>query len=135
MDFPAELEAVEGAKNLRDWFGFWPSFHDAEVIELYLRRSSHSSMRIHTWETTNEVDPQGHYLMAKHVVVEFLLKDISRLRLNDFNNQNVLNGLVLEKVEEGFRLILHDCYGFGGEVEAKEISIRICPGKPPDAHF
>ena len=33
MEFPPELEVVEGAKNLRDWFGYWPSFHDAEVIQ------------------------------------------------------------------------------------------------------
>jgi hypothetical protein len=25
MEFPPELEAVEGAKNLRDWFGYWPN--------------------------------------------------------------------------------------------------------------
>jgi hypothetical protein len=40
MEFPPELEAVEGAKNLRDWFGYWPNFHDAEVISLHLNRSA-----------------------------------------------------------------------------------------------
>jgi hypothetical protein len=38
MEFPPELEAVEGAKNLRDWFGYWPNFHDAEMISLHLNR-------------------------------------------------------------------------------------------------
>lgn len=32
MDFSIELEAIDGAKNLRDWFGYWPSFQDVEVI-------------------------------------------------------------------------------------------------------
>jgi hypothetical protein len=32
MEFKSELEAVNGAKELRDWFAYWPSFHDAEVI-------------------------------------------------------------------------------------------------------
>jgi len=40
MAFPPELGTIEGAKNLRDWFGYWPSFHDAEVILLHLHRRS-----------------------------------------------------------------------------------------------
>jgi len=43
MEFPHELEAVEGATNLRDWFGYWPSFHDAEVIELLCYAKTPSS--------------------------------------------------------------------------------------------
>ena len=114
MEFPPELEAVEEAKNLRDWFGFWPSFHGG---------------------TTNEVDGQGHYVMRKHIVVEFLLKGISSLSLNGFNNQNVLSGLALEKVEAGFRLLVGASYGIDGAIEAAEILIRLAPGKPQDAHF
>jgi hypothetical protein len=135
MEFPPELEAVEGAKNLRDWFGYWPSFHDGEVIEMHLCRSSVSSIKIHTWETTNEVDAHGYNIMTKHVVVEFLFKGISSLSLSGFNNQNVLFGLALEKANGGYRLILDECYGLAGTIEANEISIRLAPGKPQDAHF
>jgi hypothetical protein len=135
MELPTELEVVDGARDLRDWFGFWPSFHDAEVIELKLYRSSASSIRIHTFETTKEVDAKGFYILTKHVVVEFLFKGISSMSLVGFNNQNVLGGLLLEKLNEGFRLTLRDCYGLGGSIEVNEISIRLFPGKPADAHF
>jgi hypothetical protein len=77
MEFKSELEAVNGAKELRDWFGYWPSFHGAEVIELHLCRSTSSSIKIHTWEATKEVDVQhGYSVMTKHVVVEILFKGI-----------------------------------------------------------
>ncbi len=135
MEFPLELEGVEGAKSLRDWFAYWPSFHDAEVVELCLNRNSSSHLRIHTWEMTKEVDARGFYILTKHIVVEFLLKAISKLSLNDFNNQNVLSGLVLEKSAGGFRLVLDACYGLDGVIEAEEISIRLTPGKPQDAHL
>ena len=135
MEFPPELADIEGAKDLFDWFGYWPSFHDGEVIEMQLCRSSCSSIKIHTWETTNEVDAQGYNVMTKHVVVEFLFKGISTLSLSGFNNQNVLSGLALEKADGGFRLILDECYGLAGTIEANEISIRLAPGKPQDAHF
>jgi hypothetical protein len=73
--------------------------------------------------------------MTKHVVVEFLFKGISTLRLSGFENQNVLFGLALEKADGGFRLILDECYGLAGTIEANEISVRLAPGKPRDAHF
>ena len=44
MEFPPALGTIEGAKNLRDWFGYWPSFHDAEVILLHLNRSDASTL-------------------------------------------------------------------------------------------
>ncbi len=135
MEFPRELADIEGAKDLFDWFGYWPSFHDGEVIEMQLCRSSFSSIKIHTWETTKEVDAQGYNVMTKHVVVGFVFKDISTLSLRGFNNQNVLSGLALEKTDGGFRLILDECYGLAGTIEANEISIRLVPGKPQDAHF
>jgi hypothetical protein len=135
MEFPPELAAIEGAKALRDWFGYWPSFHDAEVIEMHFCRSSLSSLKIHTWETTKEVDARGYNVITKHVVVEFLFKGISTLNLIGFNNQNVLFGLALEKADGGFRLVLDECYGLAGRIEAKEISIKLTPGEPPDAHF
>ena len=74
MEFPPELAAIEGAKDLRDWFGYWPSFHDGEVIEMHLCRSSLSSIKIHTWEITKEVDARGYNAMTKHVVIEFLFR-------------------------------------------------------------
>ena len=132
MEVPIELKAVDGAEKLCAWFGYWPSFHDAEVVELHLSRRSSSCLAIHTWEITDEVDAQGYYVLTKHVVVEFLLRGISGLDLSGFNDQNVLSGLVLERVDAGFRLTLDDCYGVTGAIEAKEISIRLAPGKPQD---
>lgn len=133
MDFPIALEAVEGAKSLYEWFGYWPSFHDAEVISLHLNRRGSSSLALHTWEMTKDVDDKGYYVLAKHVVVEFAMKDVVGLSLNGFSNQNVIFGLGIERTENGYRLALDDCYGIAGDLEAKDISIRLIPGKPKAA--
>jgi hypothetical protein len=130
MEFPPELEAVEGAKNLRDWFGYWPNFHDAEVISLHLNRSATSSLLLHTWEMTKETDERGYYVLAKHVVVEFVLEEILDLSLNGFSHQNVLFGLTVERGENGFRLALDDSHGIAGTIDAKRVWIRLTPGKP-----
>jgi hypothetical protein len=134
MELPIELKAVDGAEKLYAWFGYWPSFHDAEVVEMHLSRSSSSSLAVHTWEMTSEVDKQGYYALTKHIVVEFVLKGISSLDLSGFNHQNVLSDLGLEKFDSGFRLTLGPCSGLAGAIEANEISIRLVPGKPQDYH-
>jgi hypothetical protein len=61
MTLPAEVTEIQGAGELHDWFGYWPSFHDAEVIGLHLNRKGSSSLRIHTWEMTKDVDEKGYY--------------------------------------------------------------------------
>jgi hypothetical protein len=132
MEFPPELGAVEGAKRLHDWFGYWPNFHDAEVMRLHLNRRDASTLALHTWEMTEEVDEKGFYVLRKHVVVEFVMKEVVGLGLNGFSHQNVVFGLAIDRVENGYRVTLEDCYGISGTIDATEISIRLTPGKPQE---
>jgi len=130
MMLPVDLRDVSGTAELHDWFGYWPDFHDAEIVSLHLNRRGESSLRIHTWETTREVDEKGCYAQAKHVVVEFILENVSDLSLNGFNHQNVVFGLAIQKTASGFRLTLEECYGMAGTIEADGISLRLRPGRP-----
>ena len=130
MALPTDVKEVPGAMELHDWFGYWPDFHDAEIISLHLNRNGSSSLRVHTWETTKEVDGKGYYVQTRHVVVGFILENVSGLSLNGFNHQNVIFGLGIEEVVSGYRLTLDECYGLAGSVEADKILLRITPGKP-----
>ena len=130
MAMPIEFKEIPGAADLHDWFGYWPGFHDAEIISLHLNRKGSSSLRVHTWDTTKEVDEKGRYVMAKHIVVEFIFENVSELALNGFSQQNVISGLSIEKIGSDFRLTLGECYGLAGSIEAERMSIRITPGKP-----
>jgi|ERR1035441_10497797 hypothetical protein len=125
MSIPAEIAAIRGATELHDWFGYWPSFHDAEVLSLHLNRVGTSSLQVHTWEITKEVDDRGYFVTSKHAVVEFTFEAVSGLSLNGFNHQNVIFGLEIEKTDSGVRLTLDQCYGLAGSIEANEMSIRV----------
>jgi hypothetical protein len=81
---------------------------------------------------TDQVDDRNFFILTKHVVVEFILTEVSELELSGFSHQNVLFGLDVEKFDEGFGLRLDPCYGLAGTIEAKAISIRLTPGKPSD---
>ena len=133
MAVPEIPTAIEGAHELHDWFGYWPSFHDAEIVSLHLNRTNPSALKIHFRHTTNEVDEAGYYVQTKHAVIEFLI-DISGtddcLELYGFNHQNVVMSLSIEKLESGYRLDIAQCYGLAGTIKADNISIRLTLGKP-----
>jgi len=129
MSLPDALREIPGAAELYDWFGYWPSFHDAEVISLQLNRMGSSNLRLHTWHTTKEVDEKGYYVQSKHVVVEFVFEAVSGLSLNGFNHQNVVFELGIEKTTSGFSLTLDECYGLAGSIEGNGMSIHLSPSK------
>lgn len=130
MSVPVNIGEIEGAAELEEWFGYWPSFHDAEIVSLHLNRTGSSSLRVHTWEMTKEIDDKGYYKLAKHVVVEFVFEVVCGLSLSGFNQQNVIFGLGIEKTDSGFRVALDDCYGLAGSIEAEKLSLRLTPGRP-----
>jgi len=130
MSVPIEISEIPGAAELQEWFGYWPSFHDAEIVGLHLNRKGNSSLRVHTWEMTKEIDEKGYYVLAKHIVVEFIFEVVSGLSLEGFNEQNVLFGLAIQKTNSGFRVTLDNCYGLTGSIEAEKMSLGLTPGKP-----
>lgn len=132
------LGEIAGGPDLVVWFGGrLPSFHDSEIVELSLDRvQSRCLVRVHAFETKNEVDAEGYFVTAKHVVITFHLDWVSELELTDFNHQNVIDGLQLERLPNGNLLLtLEPCYGLSGKMEAKELRITLEPGKPADSVY
>jgi hypothetical protein len=121
---------IQGAKAFIDWFEGWPSFHDAEIIELHLSRRESSWIKIHTWKNTDEVDAEGYFVSDKNAVVTFRMTDVQGLELNDFSGQNVIFALGIGPTDEGVELRLEPCFGLSGRILAACFSIEFEPGLP-----
>jgi Immunity protein 50 len=124
------IDSISGASKLVKWFGCWPSFHDAEILNLTLDRSSSSKVRVHTFSATSEIDENGYFVLDHHVVVTFWFEDIVGLNLSGFNFQNVIAGIDVERTAKGCRISFAACYGLSGEIEAKRVWLTFQPGKP-----
>ncbi len=116
---------IPGSDKVREWFGYWPDFHDAEIVSLHLCRSGDSVLRVYP------------YAPEKPATVEFFLSEMVGLELWDFSSQNVIGSLDIEwaKREDSdtvVRLRMHPCYGLAGYLEAKEIRVSVMPGKSSD---
>lgn len=130
MSLPVDLEPIVGAQKLFDWFGYWPDFHDSEILKFQFELGKPIAFTLHTWEMTNRVDAAGFYETTKHVTVEFRLEGITRLDLQDPWEKSVLLSLGYERIDTGFRLGLTSAYGLCGEIEAEKVSLYVNPGKP-----
>jgi hypothetical protein len=124
------LLTLPGANALIERFGRWPSFHDAEVVSLSLNRTGASTLTIHIFRMKSEVDARGHYVCDLHTLVTFSFGEILGINLADFNHQNVISGLEIDRTGAGFEVMLHACYGLAGSIRTSSISIGFADGLP-----
>ena len=124
------LADIPGASDLFAWFGYWPTFHDGELISVHLDRTGPSRLLVHTWEKTREVDSRGYYALQKHIIVTFVLEDIRDLELDGFSCQNVLANLTITKDPNGYKLELWPCHGISGAITAGSVRIELESGMP-----
>ena len=130
MNPQLSITDLAGAQKLIDWFGCWPSFHDAEVISIELNREGVSKLRVHFFSTRNRTNDRGYYITENHAIVSFILEDIAQLELNGFNHQNVLSSISVNPVDTQYEIILGDCYGVSGRILASKLSFELEPGMP-----
>ena len=137
-----EAPDIPGAADVVAWFGYWPSFHDAEVLSITLDRWRPSRIAVHTWNRTQELDARGYYVLDKHAIVTFVLEDflldregITNTQIDGFNKQNVLSSLTVRKTLEGYDLILNGIYGVSASISARRLWVELSPGTPEHTHW
>jgi hypothetical protein len=97
---------IQNSHLLTDIFGRWPSYHDAEVLRIILDRDEawpftpYLQATIHVFEMTSQINERGSYVLKNHVAVTFQFFEIYELKLEDFNQQNVLQGLSIFDVSD-----------------------------------
>lgn len=117
------------ADRILSAFGYWPSFHDAEVHRLELDRGIRPSLpsltlTIHAFDTDGTVDEKGYYRIRTSVLVTLRFDAVEDLELRDFGVQNVLSVLVLELQRDGrIAVELGQCYGVAGVFTCSQLEV------------
>ncbi len=120
---------MPGADSIIQWFGYWPDFHDSEILELHLNRKGSSWIKIYTWSMTNKIDDKGYYGTEKHAVVTFIFEKITDVDLSNFSQQNVINELNISQSDNEIRLTMSPCYGLSGFLQGIISRIELFPGE------
>jgi hypothetical protein len=103
----ASIESlIVGSEKLTTIFGYWPSFHDAEALELHFWRGNIETekgiydfpfltLTIHLWEYTKDVNPQGFLVLRHHTLATLRFYDVDDFQMEGFNHQNAIMGLAV----------------------------------------
>jgi tRNA(adenine34) deaminase len=96
---------IENSDKILNIFGYWPSFHDAEIQELNLNiadgepwepgsESPTLTMKIHVFEMTKDLTPEGYFILKNHTLTRLRFRSVQDLQLSGFANQNSIFELV-----------------------------------------
>ena len=84
----AAMRLVINSEILFEHFGYWPDFHDAEVIKVTFETlptwRTAITFIINAFEMTNEVDENGYFSLAKKCQVTLQLTGIKELNFKIF---------------------------------------------------
>ena len=140
----ATIPTIPGADHLINLFGYWPTFHDAEVKWLRLDRGDVSSgagpvleMAVHCFEMTRDITPSGRYALRKHTLAHFRFHEVMDVHLENFNRQNAISGLDIVPESNPdwehpyFQVTIQGGYGVSGSFHA--VSAEVVSAVPCDA--
>jgi hypothetical protein len=131
---------IVGSEKLVGIFGYWPTFHDAEILGFHLDRGDVRpddgvfkfpilTLRVHIFDMTREVDSRGYFVLRHHTLTTLKFSDVHELKAEGFNHQNAIMELViLEKTRtEGpspyFAVTVEPAFGMGVVFECLGVEI------------
>jgi len=131
---------IDGSTKLTDIFGYRPSFHDAEVIELGLLRGDVEpeagryvfpilKVQLHVWELTADTNSKGFLVLRYHTLTTLRFHDINEFRMEGFNHQNAILGLSIARQDrsEGpspvFAVQFNPAHGMGASFICSHVEV------------
>lgn len=95
---------IKNSYKITDIFGYWPLFQDAEILDLRLTvagaepwvtgsESPALELTVHVFERTDDLTPEGRFVLAKHTLVRLRFGNIEGLQLSNFWYQNCISEL------------------------------------------
>lgn len=97
-------EEVVGREKLIAVFGYWPSFHDGQLVSFSLDQAASElgegptmEAILHGFEISNETDARGYLVLRKHTLVRFRFAKVWGFRCDSFYPKHELSELCIEK--------------------------------------
>ncbi len=132
------VEHIVGSEKLVAALGYWPSFHDAEVVSVSAQRAlpvsvHHASVKlvvhVRKYETRGEGTAQYEQVLVKSILASFLCTQVADLELSEFNHQNAINSLSVHEEpsadapDSPLVLTIEPIWGVGGTVRCAMVEL------------
>jgi hypothetical protein len=143
---PPSMEKVANSEALTGIFGYWPSFHDAEVLSIHFDREGHTGYggptletKVHVFEMTSEVNERGFYVLRHHTIVTLRFFQVDDLLAEGFNVQNVLWGMEITDASDAqmenvtFKVRFSSSFGLEMAFACKAVAVIAAEPHSPSA--
>lgn len=132
---------VENGKSLFEAMGYWPSFHDAKVVDVS-RDGDAFVVTAHLFAMTDHLDSAGFYGLEKHNLVVIAMRGVVSNSLPSDYSSDCLEGLSFHRADDLAQLRFVSHMGQDGAVTCSEVeiaSVTTCSSKGvaivPDSWF
>ena len=144
---------IPGAERLVRVFGRWPSFHDAEVVDLRLERRGRDDFegpvllaRFHLFRGRKDPSRAGGVRWEDHTLATLRFGCVHHLSIAGFNHQNAILDLHIETLEAGahpaspslpaYRVAFEPSFGVGASFLCASVEVvDVAPGCPPGSVY
>ena len=133
------INRIEASEKVVEYLGSWPSFHDFEVISVFLNRGEVINgedpfCEIEFFGFRLDVAPDAPNRKPCNLKMRF--DGIGEISFSGFNHQNAILGFELSSPKSdrhSFRVTITEAFGVGCEFECERIrvvSIVPCKSRP-----
>lgn len=130
MDGPS---CVQNTEKVVKAIGFWPRFHDAEVISVSASRSgvgyaASSSARlcvnVRLYKEIGQGTANYEVVCFQSLLIELLFYHLHTFSVEDFNHQNVIDSIEFSrKAEQLIEVNVSSIFGFGGVIRCARVEV------------
>lgn len=121
------VDEIPGAAELSEWFGGFPSFHDA-YAQLQLTGEGIGWLKVRCARMTDHVDENFHIALEKQFIATLFFEQIKSVSLSNFMPGEIIIGqLDFEKVDGAIEADFDTAYGLAGTISAGRIRIEFEP--------
>ncbi len=123
---------IKNASIVEDIYGYWPTFHDAEIISINFQRNSHRDTKsasveivLNYWETEaiNEGTSNLDYVLGKNNLISLRLDGLFDSSVAGFNFQNVIDELQIIEGENDIKVDAISIHGADMSFTCSAISV------------
>lgn len=121
---------VENIDAVLSALGRWPTFHDAEVISLNLRRSTGGTgadllldVHVRDYAPRNEGTTQFEMACTASALIGLCFLDVADVKIEEFNGQNVIHSLHFRNSNDGYDVKVESSYGLAGSWQCKRVQV------------
>jgi immunity protein 50 of polymorphic toxin system len=115
-------QLVENGKALTEAMGYWPSFHDANVLAV--ARDDHAfTLTVHLFAMTDQIDPAGYFILEKHHLVTIVMHDVQSNSLPPAYSDDCLDRLSFSRTGDFSQVDFESHLDQDGTVVCRRVEI------------